>query len=78
MVAHMSNPIELVKVRGLARSGAARLIREGAGLSLGEVARAVGVAKTTVFRWERGDRRPRGDKAIAYGQLLTDLMTRDQ
>ena len=74
----MSKPIELVKVRGLAKSGAARAIREGAGLSLGEVASAVGVAKTTVYRWESGDRRPRGDRAIAYGQLLTDLMARDQ
>lgn len=67
---------ELVRVRELVRSGAARSIRVAAGLSLGEVAESVGVAPATVWRWEHGDRVPRGDAALRYGELLQALMRR--
>jgi transcriptional regulator with XRE-family HTH domain len=66
--------VALSAVRSLVRSGAARSIRVAADLSLAEVGRAVGVSPVAVFRWERGDRVPRGEPALRYGELLTALM----
>jgi len=56
-------------------SGAARAVRVGAGLSLGEMGRGVGpgVSPSTVLRWERGDRTPRGELAVSYLELLDRL-----
>jgi DNA-binding transcriptional regulator YiaG len=48
-----------------------RRIREDAGISQHEVAKALGVSWTAVYRWERGSR-PREHEA-AYGQLLDEL-----
>ena len=42
---------EVVWARRLARSGGARVIREGAGLSASEVARLIGVTPGAVSRW---------------------------
>lgn len=64
---------ELVRVRRLASTGAARAIREDAGLSLSELATAAKVHKTTIFRWETGLRRPRGDAAERYLTVLEEL-----
>ncbi len=66
--------VELSRCRSLVASGAARSIREAAGLSLSEVAGAVGVSKAAIMLWERGDRVPRGAPALAYGRLLQELM----
>lgn len=63
----------LTRVRGLCRSGAARAIRQSAGLSLSEVAEAVGVQPTTIQRWEVGQRSPRGEAAIRYLEQLDIL-----
>lgn len=60
----------LALVRHLAWSGEARSRRERARLSLSEVARTCGVDTATVWRWETGRRRPRGDPALRYLQLL--------
>jgi DNA-binding transcriptional regulator YiaG len=57
----------------MAATGAARALREDAGLSLAELARAAEVHKTTVFRWEQGLRRPRGEAAVRYLAVLEDL-----
>jgi transcriptional regulator with XRE-family HTH domain len=66
--------VELSTVRVLARSGAARSIRLAAGLSLPQVAVAVGVkSPTTVWRWEEGLRAPSGKPALAYKRLLDEL-----
>jgi DNA-binding transcriptional regulator YiaG len=47
--------VELVAwVRRLAKSGAARALRESTGFSASEVARELGVSPATVCRWERG------------------------
>lgn len=70
------NLIELVNVRDLTRTGAARSIRIGAGLSLEELARDIGVSASTVHRWENGERVPHGEAAIAYGRCLTGLAAR--
>jgi DNA-binding transcriptional regulator YiaG len=65
--------VELAKVRGLVRSGNAKYLRLARGLSIGEIASGVGVAKATVFRWEKGERVPRGAAALRYGELLESL-----
>ncbi len=72
----MSNDlVALTQLRALFRSGTARAVRVTAGLSVGEVARAVGASKATIHRWERRERIPRlGPAALRYGQLLRDLV----
>lgn len=69
-----STPAQLAHVRALADSGAARGIRVAARLSLTEMATQVGVSVSTIYRWEQGQRRPRGRPAIRYGALLDELM----
>lgn len=69
--------LRLARVRAAVSSGEARRLREAARLSIGEVASACGVDQSTIWRWERGTRSPRGsDKVLRYGELL-DLL-RDQ
>ncbi len=53
--------------------GTARLIRVEAGLSLSELAQAVGVDRGTIWRWESGRRRPRGPAAERYLAALEEL-----
>lgn len=67
------NTKDLVRVRHLAVTGAARALREAAGLSLADVAEPIGVDRSTVWRWERGLRRPHGEPARRYLELLTEL-----
>ena len=50
-----------------------RQIRERAGLSQSDVARALGVTREAVAYWELGKRIPRPDRALAYGALLERL-----
>jgi DNA-binding transcriptional regulator YiaG len=66
--------IQLAKVRALTESGEARNIRQNARLSLPDIASAVGSHPSTVYRWENGERRPHGDAAIRYGNLLDELL----
>ncbi len=66
---------KLSALRALLRSGAAGSIRVAAGLSLSEVAEPLGTSKTTVLRWERRERVPRGELALAYWRLLQALMS---
>lgn len=71
----INETIELSRLRAMLRSGAARSVRLAAGLTLGDVARAVGVGKPTILRWETGERTPRGDEAaLRYWTLLRGLM----
>jgi len=65
--------LALSRARSLAATGEGRRIREAARLSLTEVAAAIGVERSTLHRWEIGDRRPRGDAAVRYVELLDDL-----
>lgn len=65
--------VDLAATRALARSGEARAIREKAGLSLREMAAALGVSRSAVQRWEMGLRTPRGAITARYGALLTAL-----
>jgi DNA-binding transcriptional regulator YiaG len=65
--------VDLAATRALARSGEARAIRERAGLSLREMAAALGVTRSALQRWEVGLRTPRGESAVRYGALLAAL-----
>ena len=72
----MSTAIELVRVRRLVTTGVAREVRQEAGLSLAEMANAVGVHRMTIHKWERGRHRPRGVAALRYAEVLEELMAR--
>ncbi len=52
----------LARARRLGQ-GAGREVRERAGLSVGELARIIGVDVATLSRWERGRTRPRANSA---------------
>ena len=65
--------VELARVRRLTRTGEARRIRLRYGLSLTEIANAVGVSPGAISRWEHGQRRPTGDHALVYADLLDQL-----
>jgi DNA-binding transcriptional regulator YiaG len=65
--------VALIEVRALAKSGEALRIRTGSGLSLADVAGAIGTAPATVNRWERGVRKPYGETALRYRALLATL-----
>ncbi|MFJ2631096.1 helix-turn-helix domain-containing protein [Streptomyces sp. NPDC087422] len=69
--------LRLAWVRAAVSSGEARRLRESARLSISEVASACGVDQSTVWRWERGTRSPRGDKALRYGELIESLRDRE-
>ena len=59
--------------RSLPDPAVRRLLRERAGLSQAEVAKAIGVRSATVSRWEAGLRTPRGAHVAAYVVLLDRL-----
>lgn len=69
-----SDPVALAWVRDLCRSGKAHSLREGANLSLMDIAVPLGVSPSTVLRWETGKRRPRGVPALSYARLLFTLL----
>jgi len=56
----------LVRVRHLAATGEARRCREAARLSLGDIANSIKVGRSTILRWETGERRPTGPAALRY------------
>jgi transcriptional regulator with XRE-family HTH domain len=66
--------VALARARALCTSGAARAARLAAGLSLGEVGKALEKAPSTIYRWEKGERQPRGEAGIRYGELLARLL----
>jgi transcriptional regulator with XRE-family HTH domain len=68
------DPIALARLRRRIKSGAARDIRQNAGLSLAEVADPTKVSPSTVLRWERGECMPHGEKAERYAGILDDLV----
>lgn len=47
-----------------------RMAREAKNLTQGDVARAVGVARNLVSRWEIGDRKPQGDALVKLADLF--------
>jgi transcriptional regulator with XRE-family HTH domain len=73
-----SNAVRLANLRDACRSGAARMVRLSAGLSLNEVGQEVGASISTVYRWENGERAPRGNAALRYAKLLEELTERQK
>jgi transcriptional regulator with XRE-family HTH domain len=65
--------LRLVQARCLAASGEGKAIREAVGLSLREEADAIGLSVSALFRWENGERTPRGEPAVAWAKFLDQL-----
>jgi DNA-binding transcriptional regulator YiaG len=68
--------IDLVEARRLASSGEAHAIRVACGLSLKDIADAIGRTPASVSRWEAGSTTPYGPAARHYGRLIADLRDR--
>ncbi len=73
MTISADSAVTLARLRADVASGRAREIRELARLSQAEVAEAVGVTQPTVAAWEGGRRRPHGERAARYADLLARL-----
>jgi transcriptional regulator with XRE-family HTH domain len=63
----------LIEGRRAATSGRGAQVRLAAGVSQNELAALVGVSQAAVWRWEAGERVPRGRYAIAYARALRQL-----
>ena len=62
-----------LKARGLPEPAECLRIRTDAGIAAADVAAALGVTRQAVDQWERGLRRPRGQLAADYLDLLRAL-----
>ena len=60
----------------LAVSGEGRLVREAAGLSLGEMSSATGASGLTLMRWESGEMLPAGTAAADWVRVIRMLRKR--
>ena len=67
---------ELARIRALVESGAAKSIRVSADVTTGEVARDAELDPSTIWRYENGHRRPRGDAARRYLRVLEEISAR--
>lgn len=65
--------VNRLALRRLPKPEKARRIRMDAGATQADLAKALGVNRVTVARWELGTRRPRGPLAEQYGELLRHL-----
>jgi DNA-binding transcriptional regulator YiaG len=72
-VMNTTEALLLSEVRSKAKSGEAKRERENRNLSRSEVAAVVGVTESTIFRWESGQRCPRGAAGLRYGRFLSKL-----
>lgn len=67
------NLLMLARARVLARSGEGLRIRRRAGLSIRDLASELSVWPSTVNRWERAERVPRGEAAVRWAGLMHAL-----
>lgn len=65
--------IRLAEVRQAAKNGVARRVRLDHEISVAEMSSVVGVAPSTISRWETGERTPRGDAALRWADALDAL-----
>ena len=70
--------VALMRARDLAKSGAGRAARIGAGLSIREMSRAVGASPAAIYRWEKGERLPRSDAGIRWAREVMKLLSRSE
>jgi transcriptional regulator with XRE-family HTH domain len=68
-VASSTNVNQIAAARALTR-GSGRRHRIEIGLTLHELAEAVGVTTATLSRWETGQVRPRSDAAVRWADAL--------
>ena len=64
----------LAEARAACLTGKGKATRLAAGLSQGEIARAIGVTPATLSRWEAERRHPTGEAAVRYAQVLRALV----
>jgi len=65
--------VRLSRVRRQFRSGRARRMREGAALSVRELASRIEVDPSTLSRWERGATTPSPEGALAWAAAMEEL-----
>jgi DNA-binding transcriptional regulator YiaG len=52
---------------------ACRALRKSHGLSIGDIARTVGVSRQAIAFWETGERRPQGENLSRYAAVIRML-----
>jgi transcriptional regulator with XRE-family HTH domain len=62
-----------MELRSWLATGRALALRKDAGLARSSVARDLAVAESALWRWEHGQRIPRGTHAASYYRLLAKL-----
>lgn len=67
--------VGLALIRRFGADGTARALRLARRLTLADVGGAVGVAKSTVSKWERGLQMPTGEQAERYAALIGELVS---
>lgn len=70
MTTSLGDLIDLVAAREAAASGNGRSAREVSGISQTELAAMIGVAPSTVSRWESSERAPSGSSALRWIRAL--------
>jgi len=70
---NQSRGVEISRARLRAEAGEARRIRERSLLTVGEVAREIGVHPSSLSRWETGATRPRASFALRWAEVLDRL-----
>lgn len=65
--------LRLTDARRHAADGSGRAIRLAAGVSMREVAEAIGATESRLSRWETGKVRPKGEVGARWAALLADL-----
>jgi DNA-binding transcriptional regulator YiaG len=65
--------VALAEARVRVANGDLETIRRRTKLSQESIARAVGVSRTSVLRWEMGERVPSGEPAVRLAHLLREL-----
>jgi DNA-binding transcriptional regulator YiaG len=65
--------VRVSRVRRQFRSGRARRMREGAALSVRELASRIEVDPSTLSRWERGATAPSPQGALAWAEAMEEL-----
>lgn len=76
MIDAASHALLIAEGRQYATTGAGRMIRQAADLTLAEIATACQTDAAAVYRWETGEHRPRGEFAARYALIIRSL--RDQ
>lgn len=64
------NLLAISLARQAARTGDGRRLRESMDLLLREASSALGVNPATLSRWERAMHQPKGQRAVAYGDMI--------